>query len=164
MTLSKPHPIFISAGSSSYEVSKATVQALFLSGRYRTEKLSRHWSTNPEGFCQCPSCLGHQVVEDEEHILLHCGSLAPTRTSLAMLTVSYSKSNPLIGPLLLTYTNPEHPDFCQFLVDCSVLPEVITLTQQFGEFVLFKLFKVTRAWCYSLHRDRLKLLGRWSNT
>ena len=147
LSLTKPHPIFISAGSSSYEVSKASVQALYLSGRYRTEKLSRHWSTNPEGYCQCPSCLGHQVVEDEEHILLHCGSLAPTCTSLAMLTVSYSKSNPLIGPLLLTYTNQEHPDFPQFLVDCSVLSEVITLKQQFGE---FPLFKITHTWCYFL--------------
>ena len=164
LSLAKPHPIFISAGSSSYEVSKATVQALFLSGRYRTEKLSRHWSTNPEGYCQCPSCLGNQIVEDEEHILLHCGSLAPTRTSLAKLTLSYSKANPLLGPLLLNYTNPEHPDFPQFLVDCSVLPEIITLTQQFGEFLLFKLFKITRTWCYSLHRDRLKILGRWSKT
>ena len=41
LSLTKPHPIFISAGSSSYEVSKASVQALYLSGRYRTEKLSR---------------------------------------------------------------------------------------------------------------------------
>ena len=164
LSLAKPHPIFISAGSSSYEVSKATIQALFMSGRYRTEKLSRHWSTNPEGYCQCPSCLGLQVVEDEEHILLHCGSLAPTRTSLANLTVSYSKANPLIGPILLAYTNPRHPHFSQFLVDCSVLPEIITLTQQFGESQLFKLFKITRTWCYSLHRDRLKILGRWSKT
>ena len=48
----------------------------------------------------------HQIVEDEEHIILHCDSLAPTRTSLAKLTVSYSKTDPLIGQLLLTYTNP----------------------------------------------------------
>ena len=33
-TLSSPHPIWSSAGSSSYEVSKATIQARMLSGRY----------------------------------------------------------------------------------------------------------------------------------
>ena len=42
MSLVSPHPIFLSAGSSSYEVTKAGVQALFLSGRYRTEKLCRY--------------------------------------------------------------------------------------------------------------------------
>ena len=140
------------------------MQALFVSGRYRTERLSRHWSSNPEGYCQCPSCLGHHVVEDEEHILLHCGSLAPTRSSLAEFTTAFCKTNPLLEHILLTYTNPKHPDYSQFLVDCSVLPEVISLTQYFGEFLLFKLFKITRTWCYSLHRDRLKLLGRWSHT
>ena len=36
MSLSQPHPIWTSAGSSPYEVRKATVQARMLSGRYRT--------------------------------------------------------------------------------------------------------------------------------
>ena len=36
MSLANPHPIWTSAGSSPYEIRKATVQARMLSGRYRT--------------------------------------------------------------------------------------------------------------------------------
>ena len=70
MSLATPHPIFLSAGSSPYEVIKAGVQATFLSGRYRTERLCRFWSNNPQGFCLLPSCAGREIYEDEEHILL----------------------------------------------------------------------------------------------
>ena len=162
MSLEFPHPIFMSAQSSPYEVTKAGVQALLLSGRYRTERLSRYWSTNPTGSCLCPSCNGLEISEDVEHILLHCPSLSQTRASLAKFTMDYASKHPDIQSVLLAYTNPTNPYFVQFLVDCSVLPEVISLTQVHGKDALFRLFKVTRAWCYSLHRKRLQILGRWS--
>ena len=50
-SLSSPHPLWTTAGSSPYEVKKAVVQARMLSGRYRTEMLRRHWSENKEGHC-----------------------------------------------------------------------------------------------------------------
>ena len=47
MSLSTPHPIWTTAGSP-FEVSKAVVSARMLSGRYRTDRLARHWSnSNP---------------------------------------------------------------------------------------------------------------------
>ena len=49
----------------------------------------------------------------------------------------------------------------QFVLDCSVFPQVIA-SSQCDKTVLPLLFKVTRTWCYSLHRTRLKILGRWS--
>ena len=48
----------------------------------------------------------------------------------------------------------------QFLLDCSVLPEVIHASQKDSK-ILSLLFKVTRTWCYSMHRARLKMLDRW---
>ena len=162
MSLSKPHPIFTTAGSSPYEVTKASIQALFLSGRYRTERLSRHWTQNSEGFCLTPSCVNKSIYEDEEHILLHCESLSSTRQNLVNFTANYANSVPLLSTTLLTLTRPEHLLYFQFLLDCSVLPQVISLAQVHGEDVLYHLFKVTRTWCYSLHRDRLKILGRWT--
>ena len=161
MSLTTPHPSIASAGPSPYEVSKALVQVLFLSGRYRTEKLCRFWSNNPNGYCLGPLCRERSVVEDEEHILLQCRSLATTRQNLLEFTMSYARLYPFISETLLRLTNPNHPQFTQFIIDCSVIPEVIALTQTFGQIVLNHLFKVTRTWCYSLHRDRLKFLGRW---
>ena len=164
MSLVKPHPLLVTAGASPYEVAKARVQALLLSGRYRTELLCRHWSSNSEGFCLLPSCLGLGVKEDLEHILLKCGSLAGTRERLCCFTSKHAMSLPHLCSTLLTLTRPDHPMFCQFLLDCSVIPDVISLVQALGEDVLHHLFKVSRTWCYSLHRDRLKMLGRWNPT
>ena len=162
MSLTKPHPLFTTAGPSPYEVAKARVQALLLSGRYRTESLCSKWSSNPGGYCCTPRCEGREIKEDIEHILLHCSSLAVTRTRLASFTIKYSLSVPLLSETLLSLTQPNHTLFCQFLLDCSVIPQVIELSQRHGQIVLHHLFKVTRTWCYSLHRDRLRLLGRWN--
>ena len=161
MSLSSTHPLFLSAGSSPYEVVKAGIQAQLLSGRYRTESLCKHWSKNPNGNCLGPSCAGKDIIEDEEHVLLYCQSLAATRMNLVNFTIGYTSSFPLLTDILLTFTNPNHPKFFQFLLDCSVIPQVISLTQEHGTDILCHLFKVTRTWCYSLHHDRLKMLGRW---
>ena len=47
----------------------------------------------------------------------------------------------------------------QFILDASVHPSVITLVQTYGQDILMPIFYLTRTWCYSLHRERLKLLG-----
>ena len=164
MSLSRPHHIFLSAGSSPYEVVKEGVQATFLSGRYKTERLCRHWSENKEGLCMLPSCLGKNLLEDERHILLECCSLAATRTRLSQFTIDHIKKFPIIKDILLNFTSPENPRYCQFLIDCSSIPEVIILSQKYGQDSLYQLFKVTRTWCCSLHRERLKVLGRWRTT
>ena len=161
MSLLKPHPLLVTAGAHPYEVTKANVQALFLSGRYRTELLSRHWSSNEQGFCLLPSCAGLCLKEDLEHILLNCGSLAPTRQRLSAFTINFSKTVPLLSSTLLQLTNPSQHLYTQFLLDCSAIPEVISLVQDHGADVLHHLFKVSRTWCYSIHRERLRILGRW---
>ena len=161
MSLSKPHPLLITAGASPYEVCKANIQVLFLSGRYRTEQLCRHWSKNPSGFCLSPSCEGMGTIEDVHHIFLQCDSLSHVRQRLVAFTLTYSQQVPLLSDLLLSLTNPCSNLFLQFMMDCSVIPQVITLVQAYGQEVLHHLFKVSRTWCYFLHRERLRILGRW---
>ena len=56
MSLHSPHPLWLTAGSNPYEENKTTVQARMLSGRYRTEALCSHWSSNTEGLCLLTSC------------------------------------------------------------------------------------------------------------
>ena len=101
MSLTRPHPLLTTAGSSPYEVVKARVQALLLSGRYRTELLCSKWSTNTGGYCCTPDCKGKNIKEDIEHILLHCSSLALTRTRLVSFTLKYSLSVPFLSEILL---------------------------------------------------------------
>ena len=57
MSLSKPHPLWTSCSNNSYDVSRAVVQARILSGRYKTDRLTRY-------------------------LLLHCPSLSHTRQNM----------------------------------------------------------------------------------
>ena len=158
MTLSSPHQLWISASASSYEVSKATIQARMLSGRYRTELLCSHWSSNQNGWCLTPACLGNEAKEDLDHILAFCPSLDHTRGNLHHFTMSFAKLNPVLYPILSTYCNPGHPLFCQFILDCTCLPDIHAITNLYGHTLLNKLLYIGRTWCYSLHRDRARLL------
>ena len=164
LSLASPHPIFTTAGPNRYAVTMASVQGVMLSGRYRTEALASHWSESGSKYCKIPSCNDLKVVEDLKHILAKCDSLTSTRGNLLKFTVNYCKTveTEEVRNLILTYTNTEHPVFCQFIVDCSVLPDVIKLCQKYDRgVVLSQLFRVTRTWCYCLHRERMKVLGRW---
>ena len=161
MSLTCSHPLWRTAAASPTKVVMATVQARFLSGRYRTEALCSHWSSNKEGLCKLSTDC--QTPEDTSHILKFCSALAPTREKLMNFTTSYCNSNPVVASLVQQFCKTECRLFCQFLLDCSVLPEVIAAVQKQGEDILLHLFAITRIWVYTLHRDRLKILGRWRN-
>ena len=162
MSLTSAHPIWATAGASPTKVVMATQQARFLSGRYRTEALTSHW-THSSGFCKLsPTC---NKSEDIFHILKTCPALEPTRQKLYSFTNDYCDSHPAVKDIIQTNCtqDTEGRRFCQFLLDCSVLPEVIVSVQINGPEILNQLFDISRMWCYSLHRERLKLLNRWRN-
>ena len=164
MSLTTPHPIWITAGSSPANVAMATVQAVMLSGRYYTEALCSHWSSNKAGVCMLSPTDCRDTVEDINHILQICPALASFRDNLALFTDAYSLKieNHEIRVILTNLCDINHHSFVDFLLDCSALPEVIVGVQQHGQAVLHHLFRVTRTWVYVLHRERLKILGRWN--
>ena len=156
-SLTTIHPIYVTAGSNPYEVAKAIVQVRMLSGRYRTENLARHWSSNKEGYCsgaQCP-----QICETLEHILLWCPSYSSTRKKL--VTLWLSTPSPCVTSLVTSILSGPSHSLMQFLLDASSHPLVIRLAQDLGSEVLRVIFHLTRTWCYAVHRHRAKLLGRW---
>ena len=156
-SLAKPHPILWTAGSNPYEVSKAIVQCRMLSGRYRTEMLARHWSANKSGHCLTPTCTN--IPEDLVHILITCPSYKEERVNLIKLWLS-CKHTPL-RQLLYTVLDMPESDIVQFILDPSVHPHVIFLVQSQGAEILRTHFHLTRTWCFTIHKVRAKLLGRW---
>ena len=160
MSLVAPHPIWKTAGNSPYKVAMATVQAVMVSGRYRCGALTRHWGTS-SGFCTLsPICVS--TMDDLDHIIKVCPALHTVRSSLLQFTTNYASTLPLnISELLLKKCNILSPTFTNIILDCSVDPDVILTCQDVGFHVLDVLFMVTRSWAYVLHRERLKLLGRW---
>ena len=164
--LTRPHPIWTTAGNNPYEVEKACVQAKLLSGRYRSCWLSRHWSGDPTGSCSLPTCRASCPTPGTvAHIMLACDDLSPARSRIVSLWAHYMVDKPVLLPIVRHYTTEcQNPTtFLQFIFDCSVLPEVIAATQIHGNWVLNSLFYMTRSFCYSIHKLRYKLLGKWNH-
>ena len=70
-----------------------------------------------------------------------------------------STKEPLIRNLFLELLVGPARDLVQFLLDATDHPTVIRLVQSYGHELLVKMFYLTRTWCYTLHCERLKLLG-----
>ena len=163
LSLSQPHPIWSSLNGNPYETVKARCQAVFLSGRYRSERLCRFWSNNKHGFCLLYPCIENNVYEDIEHIFISCSGLTETRRRLFRFSYEYAAANQVIQPIVEHFLTASVSDFMQFMLDCSVLPIVISATQTHGKIIHNQLYHITRTWSFALHRERLKKLGRWNS-
>ena len=127
MSLCRPHPIWTSAGSSPFEVKKATVQARMLSGRYRTCWLRRYWSGDLGGMCR--------VCNDKPGTLQHiaageCPGLAQAVTRARCLWEAFLVQNPVLYSVVQQYSSGD--SFLSFLLDPTTKPSVISLSQTHG--------------------------------
>ena len=159
LSLTRCHPLWSTMNTSSYQVNQATVQAIMLSGRYRTEYLCRHWSDNHYGYCRTGSC--DQVEEQLEHILFHCPMLHNTRQYMFSIWMEKTIYYPALQNIIRRVIVSSPATFCQFVLDLSVTPDIIKLQQIEGSQILTEVFSLTRSFSFSLHRTRLISLGRW---
>ena len=158
MSLSRPHPLWSSSGSNSFEVSKSIIVARLLSGRYRCDKLLKHFDKNNTGQCSLCQCECEGSIE---HLLVSCPTLAQCRHQQFMMLEQ--KSFSLRAKSIILSASTSVPHFTQLLLDCSTLPEVIQAGQSEGNQVLQDIFKFSRTFCFNVHMKRMKILGRWTN-
>ena len=141
---------------SPYEVGKAVIAARMLSGRYRTDSLTRHWTkTNPDGLCRLPGCDNQEG--DLEHILLHCPALSDSRSRIVSLISAFLVPRQELFPVIYHYTIEDEKNLLQFLLDPSCLPLVISTNREYPDTLKHCLY-LGRTWCYSIHIYRSKLL------
>ena len=160
MSLTTSHPIWSSCGTNAFECQKAIITSRMLSGRYLTDKHQRHWTENKEGFCLLPACSYLKAEGDLEHLLLFCPSMESTRDSLLKMINRVCLEDENIAIILNNvFSDPDHKVRMQFLLDCTVLPEVIQLTQTQGPHIKNRLLYVARTWCYNVHRARMTQMG-----
>ena len=161
MSLSRAHPLWTTCEGNPFEISKSIIQGKLLSGRYRTDKLLGHFSKNNSGVC---SMCDQGCEGSIEHLLVVCPSLTQCRlNSFKMLEKPDYFSDTSRSIIYDAYTN-SITNFVQLLLDCSVLPEVITACQTSGDTsLLHQLFKFTRTWCFNVHAKRMTILGQWRN-
>ena len=101
-------------------------------------------------------------LEDLVHLLTpRCPALQDRRDLLLEYARSILQQSPICLTIFENVLLSNDDTQVQFLLDCSVMPAVIRASQD-DQSILPLLFKVTRTWCYSMHRTRLKLLGRWN--
>ena len=133
-----------------------------LSGRYRTDRLVRFFSAdNKEGLCTiCPGESRGTI----EHILVECSTMSETRQKLYMSFLDKDDVSDEAKTIIQSTFDKGTNNIVQLLLDCSVIPEVISLIQMNGPELLNDLFRFSRAWCFSIHMKRLKILGQWKNS
>ena len=160
MSLSSSHPLFTTCGNSPYQVAKATIQARYLSGRAKVEALTRHWdNTNKEGIC--PLCkFIEPTLGTLEHLLLSGGCPALTDARLMMLSFlqAYMVSRPYLLPIMQAYWDTEENLTMQLLLDCSVLPDIIRMSQESSFPVLKDIFYMSRTYIFKIYVTRKRLL------
>ena len=151
------HPIFSTCSASPYETEKATVQARLLSGRYYLERVTRFWTDNEEGLCSLPLCQSpeNRHLGDIESFLSSCPSLQSVRDDYSSFLKSFLNCHPHLTELV-NHCITNCPE--QFYLDCSTIPEVIIAKNSLGTIILSQLFKLTRHYCFILHKERQNLL------
>ena len=149
ISLRKCHPIYTTCGLNTHEIEKAVTQGRLLSGRVKFERLARHFTTNTAGLCSLSSFWGTSLahVGDIEHFLLSCPSLEIKRAYLRSQIQNFYIDHPELSDLIRECLDS---DPVQFLLDCSVMQQVILCVQLLGEEVIAYLFKLTRHYCYCL--------------
>ena len=161
MSLSNPHPIFTTCGSNPYEISRAVVQAQFLSGKARVESLTKYWDkSNNDGMCQLCK-LDKPVPGTIEHILLAggCPALADARHAMLAHIQAYLVPRPYLFPIFESLWGKDDTTTMQFILDCSVIPSIIKLSQESENPILSDLFYLTRCYVYKIFVTRRRLLG-----
>ena len=107
-----------------------------------------------------PPCSDMGLVESPEHILLVCSAYHHTRLNL--IAAALRTRNQTSHTLFIKHLFSNEKKMMQFLVDPSSIPEVISCAQSSGSDIYNDIFYIGRTWCFSLHRERSKRLGKWN--
>ena len=146
LSLSSPHPLWSSLDDNPHQAKAVLTQAVLLSG------------------CLLQPCLGQNLFEDIEHIFLQSCGLTHKQRQLEDFTLNFVADKPVLQPIVFSYLLKTTDNYLrmQFLLDCSVLPLVITSFQAHGDIIHKQLFRISRTWCRGLHVGRMKSLGRYN--
>ena len=158
-SLKSPHPIWITAASNSFECHKSTILAKMMSGRYRTEYLSRHWSSNKQGYCLADTCT--EVVGDLEHLLIACPALTSIRDKLWIMFLTRTTQFPPLYNFILSILNSPPSVKMQFLLDPLAFSELNYFWELYGQLVIGHVYYLVRTFAYNMHRRKQSLLGLW---
>ena len=154
-SLQKTCLMWTTAGSNPFENSKALVVARMLSGRYRTEYLTRHWTpSNSNGFCLAATC--QDVIGNLTHLLIECPSLHSVRRRMISLWLDKTASCSILGPIFLSILFSEPDEMTQFILNPLINEKVQAIIQNGQGPHLKMIFYLTRTYAYYLSREKYR--------
>ena len=144
-SLRAPHNVWLTA-TNSFECRKASIVAKMVSGRFRTEYLTRHWSKNTQGYCLADTCT--EPVGTLEHLLIHCPALSSVRERMWNMFFERSVMFPALYSFLLELERSLPEIQVQFLLDPSAFPEVMEIWELCGQQAVNHVYYLTRTFVY----------------
>ena len=155
-SLTKAHYIWSSAASNPFETSKSTVLACMASGRFRTEYLCRHWSTNKAGYCRAPSC--YQTLGTLEHLLVVCPALDIVRQRLYNMWLEKSVMFPALHSTIKEVLTCDDSTKVQFILEPLYFSEISHLYNCHGQHFIQQLAYLTRTFAFYINKEYKKIV------
>ena len=159
-SLSTPSLIWSTATTSSFECRKASILARMVSGRFRTEYMARHWSSNRQGFCMAETCL--QTVGSLQHLLLDCPALCQPRQRMWNMFYENSVKFPALFHFLQKLEKSTPQLQMQFLLDPTAIPDILEIWELAGQPAVDHVYYLIRTYAYYLYRQKQIMLGFWT--
>ena len=154
-SLSKAHYMWTSAASNPFECSKSTTLARMVSGRYRSEMLCRHWSSNRAGYCRAPSC--NQVPGTLEHLLVTCPALNAVRERLYTMWLERTVMFPALHSTIRDVLGSDENTIAQFILEPLAFPQLSKCFKFYGQRFIDQLSYITRTFSFYIHREYQKV-------
>ena len=158
-SLRNPHLVWTTA-TNSFECRKASVVAKMVSGRFRSEYLTRHWSKNKLGYCLAETCT--ETIGTLEHLLVHCPALSAVRQRMWSMFFDSSVMFPPLYTFLRLVEKSLPQTQLQFLLDPTAFPEILEIGELCGQPAINHVYYITRTYAYYLYRQKQILLGLWT--
>ena len=95
-----------------------------------------------------------------EHFVLFCDALTPVRASILNYREFYSSKDDQLRNLFLKKLRASTQTLMQFLIELAFDNDVIQGVQN-NLIKLEVVYRLTRTWCYAVHRKKLQLTGRF---
>ena len=157
MSLVKPHPVWTTCENNPFEVNKAIIMATMMSGRYKTDYLSRHWNPeNPLGLCMHCGNISRKTGT-LFHYFVECEHFQEMRERIYQAWETRLEDNSYVLNMFNQRKHTPKSFFC-LLIDPSSDSEIIHGTQM-QMFSFNPTFHLCRTFCYAIHRQRIKLLS-----
>ena len=150
-SLTRCHYIWSTAASNPYECSKSTVLARMISGRFRSEALCRHWSTNRSGNCRAPSC--YQIYGTLEHLLVSCPALDSVRERLNTMWLDKSVMFPSLHATIRDILVSDENQKVQFILEPLSFPEIFKSFKIHGKRFIEQLSYLTRTFAFYIEKE-----------